>query len=546
VRHRPMRVERKIHPTGAIEPRPDEMVETLASPPASVPQRPFFPDPELVAIALEAGKIGVWSWDIAVNRVTWSTNLEDVHDLPKDSFDGSFAVFENDIHPQDRAGVRAAIEETLSSHKPHRTLYRLPPRPDREECWIEAMGTVVIEGGEPVRMVGTCRDVSERVRLHRELRMRARQQEALARLGERALTEGDLQNFFDDAVVTIAEILDVELVKILELVPGDAEVLLRSGVGWKPGVVGTAHISTGRDTHAGYTLASGGPVLVENLASETRFGGDPLLRDHAVVSGVITPIAGRDGRAYGVLGAHTTRQRRFNETEASFLLAVANVIAGAIHRLQLDQRQQLMIRELRHRSGNLFAQLLALFSQTAKNSKNLADLVTKYEARVLAMANAHRLVTEGGWKSAALTQMLNTLLAAHLDRITFAGPEVFLEPDVAFGLSTAVHELATNAGRFGSLCERAGAVEVTWTVNRTEQGLTLVFDWQEFGGPAPKRNPRAGFGSKLIAMVIERQLNGELQQTFGPQGLNARLIVPLTHERWPGAPARPTPPEDLP
>ena len=67
-----------------------------------------------------------------------------------------------------------------------------------------------------------------------------------------------------------------------------------------------------------------------------------------------------------------------------------------------------MIRELRHRSGNLFSQLLALFSQTAKNSKNLAELVTKYEARVLAMANAHRLVTEGGWKSASLIELLNT------------------------------------------------------------------------------------------------------------------------------------------
>ena len=112
----------------------------------------------------------------------------------------------------------------------------------------------------------------------------------------------------------------------------------------------------------------------------------------------------------------------FNETEISFLVAVANVIAGAIHRLQFDQRQQLMIRELRHRSGNLFCQLLALFSQTAKSSKNLADLVTKYEARVLAMANAHRLITEGGWKSAALTKMLETLLAPYLDRITFPAP----------------------------------------------------------------------------------------------------------------------------
>ena len=237
-------------------------------------EKKFFPDPDLMATALEAGNIGIWSWDIAVNRLTWSSNVEEIHDLAGGSFDGTFAFFEKDIHAQDRAGVLAAIDETLRTHKPHRTLYRLPPRPDREERWIEAMGKVLLEGGKPIRMVGTCRDVTERVRLHRELRMRAGQQEALARLGERALTEGDLQKFFDESVATISEILDVELVKVLELVPGDAEVLLRSGIGWKPGVVGHAYVSTGRSTHAGFTLASGGPVVVENFATETRFSTD--------------------------------------------------------------------------------------------------------------------------------------------------------------------------------------------------------------------------------------------------------------------------------
>ena len=135
------------------------------------------------------------------------------------------------------------------------------------------------------------------------------------------------------------------------------------------------------------------------------------------------PIAGRDGRAYGVLGAHTNKRRKFSDYDVSFLAAVANVVAGAIQRRQLDQRHELMIRELRHRSGNLFSQLLALFSQTAKNSRSVADLVPKYEARVLALANAHRLITEGGWKSTSLNELLNTLLAPYLDRISFGGPE---------------------------------------------------------------------------------------------------------------------------
>jgi two-component sensor histidine kinase len=395
----------------------------------------------------------------------------------------------------------------------------------RDERWFEALVTVIVQDGAAVQMLGMCRDVTERLRVNREVRVRARQQETLARLGERALTDSDLQKFFNEVVTTVGEILDVELVNILELLPGDAELLLRAGIGWKPGLVGTANISTGRDTEAGYTLASGRPVIVEDLASETRFSSAALLHDHGAVSGLATPIAGRDGRAYGVLAAHTGKRRKFQDYDVSFLAAVANVVAGAIQRRQLDQRHELMIRELRHRSGNLFSQLLALFSQTAKNSRSVADLVAKYEARVLALANAHRLITEGGWKSTSLNELLNTLLAPFLDRISFGGPNVFLEPDPTFGLSMAVHELATNASKH---------VDVTWSITRTQQGLTLVLDWTESRGPAPKRTRRPGFGSRLINMVIERQLNGKVEQSFGTDGLSAKLTVPLTHERWPG------------
>jgi PAS domain S-box-containing protein len=504
---------------------------------------PALPDLETFRAALDAGRIGVWSWDLRSHRLIWSTNLDDFHGRAEHGPDGALSISPQDV-PPDATGALAAIHHALQTHEPHRLEYRLPGGSD-DECWFEASVTVMVEDGTAVHMLGVCRDITERLRINREVRVRARQQEALARLGERALTESDLQKFFNEAVGTVGEILDVELVKILELVPGDAEMLLRAGIGWKPGVVGTSNVSTGRDSQAGYTLASGRPVITEDLAAETRFTGQPLLHDHGVVSGITAPIAGRDGRAYGVLGAHSAKRHKFNDYDVSFIAAIANVIAGAIQRRQLDQRHELMIRELRHRSGNLFSQLLALFSQTAKNSRSVADLVVKYEARVLALANAHRLITEGGWKSTSLNELLNTLLAPFLDRIAFSGPNVFLEPDPTFGLSMAVHELATNASKHGSLMAPTGRIHLTWSVTRTQQGLTLVLDWKESHGPSPKRSRRPGFGSRLINMVIERQLNGQVQQTFGPDGLEAKLTVPLTHERWPGG-ARAPAQVDLP
>jgi two-component sensor histidine kinase len=520
-------------PVDVNVPRPQETAEGADN---GAPERGFssLADMEAFRAVLDAGQVGIWSWDLRSHRMTWSCNLGDVRSRPDSSRDGVFLIVPDDVPRQEGPGVLAAIQQTLRTLEPSRLEYRLPGSAGHEERWFEASATAIVEDGAVVQMLGICREVTERLRINREVRVRARQQETLARLGERALTESDLQKFFNEVVATVGEILDVEMVKILELLPGDAELLLRAGIGWRPGVVGTAHVSTGRDSQAGYTLASGRPVITEDLATETRFTGQPILHDHGVVSGITSPIAGRDGRAYGVLGAHTAKRHKFHDYDVSFLAAVANVVAGAIQRRQLDQRHELMIRELRHRSGNLFSQLLALFSQTAKNSRSVPDLVAKYEARVLALANAHRLITEGGWRSTSLNELLNTLLAPFLDRISFSGPNVFLEPDPTFGLSMAVHELATNAGKHGSLSVPAGRVELTWSITRTQQGLTLVLDWKEDRGPAPKRHRRPGFGSRLISMVIERQLNGQVKQTFTAKGLEAKLTVPLTHERWPG------------
>jgi PAS domain S-box-containing protein len=495
----------------------------------------FFPNFETVRLALESGKIGVWSWDIADNAITWSSNLEAIHGLEPGSFDGTFAFFERDIHPDDQGGVTAAIRDALQSQKSFRVRYRLPHRPEADECWIEATGMVVARDGAPRRMVGLCQDITDRIRLEHELRGRAKQQEAVAQLGERALTEASLEQMLNDVVSTVAITLGIQFVEILELMPDDTVFLLRAGFGWKSDALATIRTSTDTDCYAGYTLGSSIPIVIDDFNAEKRFEIPSYLHEHGCKSGMGTVIAGRDGRAYGVLSTSATAKRHFAAQEASFLAAVANVIAGAIQRRQLDQRHELMIRELRHRSGNLFSQLLALLSQTAKTSKNMTELVSKYEARVLALAHAHRLVTEGGWKSTSLVELLRVLLAAYVDRISFNGPEVYLEPDPAFSLGTAMHELVVNASKYGSLARPNGGLELSWSVGRTERGMTLNIDWIEINGPSARPPRRTGFGSRLVNLVIERQLNGEVHRTFTADGLRVKLVVPLTHERWPGS-----------
>jgi two-component sensor histidine kinase len=379
---------------------------------------------------------------------------------------------------------------------------------------------------------------AERQDLESELRSRAKQQEALAQLGERALVEPDLERLFNDAVSTVALTLSVDFVEVLELLPGGNELLLRAGFGWNRDLLGTVVTSTDAGNHARFTLDSGAPVVTDDFAAESRFATASYMTAHACVSAATATIAGRDGRAYGILGVCTGKPRRFDLRDTSFLAAVANLLAGAIQRRQLEQRHELMIRDMRHRSGNLFSQLLALFSQTAKNSKNIADLSSKYQARVLAMANAHRLITEGGWKSIPIMELLYVVLGPYLDRVSFSGPNIDLEPDPIFNLSAALHELAANAIKHGSLSRPRGQLELSWTVSRTDRGMTLTLDWVEKNGPPARQPRRFGFGSRLVSMVIERQLNGEVHRSFARHGLTVHMVVPLTHERWPS----PSPP----
>ena len=178
--------------------RDDTARDTTVAPPQPMPQPPFFPHPELIPFALDTAQIGIWAWDIASQQPTWSSNVAVIHGTDPDTVSASALTdLEKLIDPEDRPAVVAAMQETLRTHNPRRVQYRLVARPGADERWIETVATVVLEERRAAQLLGICRDVTDRARAHRELRIRASQQEAVARLGDHALIEIDLQKFFD-------------------------------------------------------------------------------------------------------------------------------------------------------------------------------------------------------------------------------------------------------------------------------------------------------------------------------------------------------------
>ena len=174
-------------------------------------------------------------------------------------------------------------------------------------------------------------EIYERKRAQEGMQARVRQQEAVAYIGERALSGVSLPTLFQDTCRRVAETLGVEFCKMLALQPDGQELTLRAGVGWKEGLIGRATVVVGAASQAGYTLATNKPVIVEDLRAETRFTGSSLLRDHGVVSGLSVVIQGRE-RPFGVLGAHTERRRAFYTEDINFLESVVHVLSQAIER----------------------------------------------------------------------------------------------------------------------------------------------------------------------------------------------------------------------
>lgn len=172
--------------------------------------------------------------------------------------------------------------------------------------------------------------------LYRAIQRAERRQAAIASLGQDALAGMPYGQLAQSAAQSLAVVMSVPFVEVLQMRP-DEDLLLVGGVGWADGLVGRATVRAGLGSQAGYTLATVGPVVLDDLATETRFTPPPLLADHGVVSGV-TVVIGSPSQPYGVLGAHTGTHRVFAEDDVNFLQAVANVLAAAIERQRNEDR----------------------------------------------------------------------------------------------------------------------------------------------------------------------------------------------------------------
>ena len=178
--------------------------------------------------------------------------------------------------------------------------------------------------------------IEESNRADQQLRAAARQQEAVAHLGQQALAGAARGDLFQTAAGLLARGLDVEFSDILELKPEHRSLLLRAGTGWRAARVGRMLISADPASLAGYVLNAAGPVVLDDLAAETRFSAPPHLEEHGIVSGLCVVVQGRE-RPWGVLGGYSAQPREFSGPDILFVQALAHVLATALERARVEE-----------------------------------------------------------------------------------------------------------------------------------------------------------------------------------------------------------------
>lgn len=189
--------------------------------------------------------------------------------------------------------------------------------------------------------------------------------------------------------------------------------------------------------------------------------------------------------------------------------------------------RQTLTRELNHRVKNTLANVLSLIALTRRRADNLDEFAEGIDGRIRALSATHDLLTQSEWGTTPIAEVVKAELAPYTqgsgDVLSVDGPAVELAPSDALSLGLAIHELATNAAKYGALGEVGGKVSVHWT--REDDAVRIV--WQESGGPAVPQTRKRGFGIDLIEKIVAHELNNPVELDFAPEGVRCVITVPV-------------------
>ncbi|MDM9627071.1 HWE histidine kinase domain-containing protein [Rhizobium sp. S152] len=467
--------------------------------------------------AQEAGRIGTFEIDVATGEMKVSAEFCRIFDVPEHgTYDA--AVFERMTHPED-IKLRSTDESRKDGSAPTETEYRIVT--GHGVRWVKRNATFQYDAaGDPVRMIGAVQDVTI------SKRATARVQ-ALLDLGDRLRNLEDTESMAIAAADLMAKALDATRAGFGVVNMMDETVDMQPE--WcAPGVVSLVGKHRFRDYGSFINnLKIGETVVIGDVTTDPRTS-ENAAQLLALGIRVLVNVPILDHGSFSlVVFVHHDHPYEWLEEEVAFVRSFGDRIQSAIARLQAEADQKLVNSEISHRLKNTFAIIQAITTQTLRPVTERVH-VTNLERRLQALSRAHDILLLDNWSSAAVASIVEGAAEglSVSNRVNVDGPDIALGARGTLSLSLIIHELLTNAVKYGALSGPTGHVDVRWHVEGQGPQAVFHFDWKETGGPAQNAEPeRKGFGSKLIGMGLIGA--GGVVTNYDQSGFSATMSASL-------------------
>ena len=440
-------------------------------------------------LALDGAELGTFSLDLATGRLDCDVRsaLMHGHNVPPLTIKEGRRF----VHKDDLVRLDAAFEQVKSTGGTWRTEYRVLYPPDHqlagETRWIAFEGTVLCSSqGIPVNMLGIARDITQRKRAEILL------SESKARLVD-ALTAGQVMAFEWDAVTRQS----VRSENAADILGFEQEL-------------------------------DGSPCskFLSHVHSDDRASVKKRMRE-------LSPSNPSYALSFRYVGADGRRVWLEETAKGEFdakgkLLRIKGLTRDITARKRAEERQQVLAGELDHRVKNVLATVSVVASRTRDSSGSMDAFVAALDGRIKSMATTHELLSHRQWQGLPLRELVRRELAPYAagSNTEIDGPEVNLSAEAGQVMAMVLHELVTNAAKYGALSTKNGRVSIRWRW-QLNGSYALAFCWQELGGPAVVALSNSGYGMSLIREAIPYELGGTVDLAITPEGVRCELEIPV-------------------
>lgn len=470
----------------------------------------------------KACEIFGWSWDEAVGAILGDliipSQFREAHNLGLDRF----------IRGGNGPLLRKRIEVSAL-------------RKSGQEFPVELSITPYDEAGRLV-FLGFIRDITDRKDAARRLQQQARQAKVLYEAISFVAGAVSPEDALEKCLGAVHELTDWPLGHIYLPSKRDAALLDPSGI-WFPAsgdlyqelkeATSSTRFSIGKGL-PGLVWQTGEPVWIADVRTDPRFPRAPAMDLVGINSAIGFPIKNGD-TTIAILEFFTPVRSQPDPNLLLILRSIGDQVGRAFERRQAEarlkretERQKILLAELNHRVKNMLAVVTGIAAQTMRHSETVQAFNKEFLSRLHALSEAHGLLAAQDWGRTPLGLLARQVLAPHAgvsSRIESGGADIDLPPKTALALSMVLHELVTNAAKYGALSNPQGRLSIQWKIDQQTSNVHL--DWNEYGVTGMSKPTKTGFGTRLIQTTITHQLGGKFDVAYRADGVRYSLNWPL-------------------